>query len=90
VKQWALANNKKLNNNGVKYMAKFNMTDRKGIMDYIFSFTEQNEHIMALVAVGSGSFGYIDELSDLDMVIAIDKDENIQNPTSHSRRFRNH
>jgi predicted nucleotidyltransferase len=59
-------------------MAIFNVTDRKNIMDYIVSFTEQNEHIKALIAVGSGSFGYIDELSDLDMVVAIDKDENME------------
>ena len=59
-------------------MAVFNATDRKSIMDYIVSFTEQNEHIIALVAVGSGSFGYIDELSDLDMVVAIDSDENME------------
>jgi len=59
-------------------MAIFNIADRKNIMDYIISFAEQSEHIMALVAVGSGSFGYIDELSDLDMVVAIDCDENME------------
>ena len=59
-------------------MALFNTTDRKNILDYIVSFTEQNEHIKALVAVGSGAFGYNDELSDLDMVIAIDNDENME------------
>jgi hypothetical protein len=59
-------------------MAVFNTTDRKNIMDYIISFTEQNEHIIALIAVGSGSFGYIDELSDLDMVVAIDSNENME------------
>ena len=40
--------------------------------------TEQNEHIVALVSVGSGSYGFIDELSDLDMVVAIDSDENME------------
>jgi len=59
-------------------MSVFNTTDRKNIMDYIVSFTEQNEHILALIVVGSGSFGYIDELSDLDMVVAIDNDENME------------
>lgn len=63
---------------GLKFMAVFNATDRKNIMDYIVSFTEQNEHIIALIAVGSGSFGYIDELSDLDMVAAIDSNENME------------
>lgn len=59
-------------------MAVFNTTDRKNIMDYIVSVTEQNEHILALIAVGSGSFGYIDELSDLDMVVALDSNENME------------
>lgn len=59
-------------------MSVFSTTDRKNIMDYIVSFTEKNEHITALIAVGSGSFGYIDELSDLDMVVAVDSDENME------------
>lgn len=59
-------------------MPLFSITDRKNVMDYIISFTEQNEHIVALIAVGSGSYGYIDELSDLDMVVAIDSDENLE------------
>lgn len=59
-------------------MAVFNITDRKNIMDYILSVTEPNEHITALIAVGSGAFGYIDELSDLDMVVAVDSDENME------------
>ena len=59
-------------------MALFSVTYRKSIMDYIISFTEQNEHIVALIAVGSGSFGYNDELSDLDMVVAIDSNKNME------------
>ena len=58
-------------------MPLFSVADRKNVMDYIISFTEQNEHIVALVAVGSGSYGFNDELSDLDMVVAIDSDENM-------------
>ncbi len=59
-------------------MSLFSIADRKNVMDYIISFTEQNEHIVALVAVGSGSYGFYDELSDLDFVIAIDSDENME------------
>ena len=47
-------------------------------MDYIISFTKSYEHIVALVAVGSGSYGFYDELSDLDFVIAIDSNENME------------
>lgn len=59
-------------------MALFTVTDRKAVMDYIISFTQKHEHIVALVAVGSGAYGYIDELSDLDMVIALDSDEHME------------
>ena len=38
----------------------------------------RDRHIIALVAVGSGAFGYIDGLSDLDMVVAVDSDENME------------
>jgi len=62
----------------VKYMSLFSIKDRKNVMDYIISFTEHNEHIVALVAVGSGSYGFNDGLSDLDFVIAIDSDENME------------
>ena len=62
----------------LKYMSLFSITDRKNVMDYIISFTEHNGHIVALVAVGSGSYGFNDELSDLDFVIAIDSDENME------------
>ena len=47
------------------------------MVEYIATIAEQNEHIMALIAVGSGSYGYNDEFSDIDMVIAIDNDANL-------------
>ena len=59
-------------------MPLFSVTDRQDVLDYIISFTQQHEHIVALVAVGSGAYGYIDELSDLDMVVAVDSDENLE------------
>ena len=62
---------------GGNIMALFNTLDRKNIMNYILSFAEQNEHIISLIAVGSGSFGYVDELSDIDLVVAIDSNENL-------------
>ncbi|NLM56895.1 MAG: hypothetical protein GX192_05555 [Clostridiales bacterium] len=59
-------------------MSLFSVEERKRIMDYIISFTKSYEHIVALVAVGSGSYGFYDELSDLDFVIAIDSNENME------------
>lgn len=58
-------------------MALFSTENRQEIMDFITEFMQQNEHIAALIAVGSGSYGYNDELSDLDMVVAVDGYENI-------------
>ena len=66
-------------------MSLFSVTDRKNVMDYIISFTEHNEHIVALVAVGSGSYGFYDDLSDLDFVIAIDSDENMETVMEYVR-----
>lgn len=66
-------------------MSLFSIADRKNVMDYIISFTEQNEHIVALVAVGSGSYGFYDELSDLDFVIALDSDENMETVMDYVR-----
>ncbi len=59
-------------------MSLFSVEERKRIMDYIISFTKSYEHIVALVAVGSESYGFYDELSDLDFVIAIDSNENME------------
>jgi predicted nucleotidyltransferase len=58
-------------------MAMFTADKRAEIMEYIKAFAEKNEHIISLIAVGSGAVGYTDRLSDLDMVIAIDSNENL-------------
>lgn len=56
-------------------MALFSVAQRREAMDYIVSAAKENPDIAALIAVGSGSYGYNDELSDLDMVIAVYSDE---------------
>lgn len=56
----------------------FSPAQRQTFVDELIALTKQNEHIMALIAVGSGAYGYIDELSDIDMVIAVDKNENLE------------
>lgn len=58
-------------------MSLFQTKDRALLMKQMEASSKQNEHIIALVMVGSGAFGYRDELSDLDMVVAIDKEENL-------------
>jgi len=59
-------------------MSVFSPLDREGVRDYIISLCHACEHIVALVAVGSGAYGYTDELSDLDFVIALDHDDNME------------
>ena len=55
----------------------FNVQDRQEVFDYILSITKENPKIVALVQVGSGSYGYHDEKSDLDFVIALDSDSSM-------------
>ena len=50
----------------------FSVQDRQEVFDYILSITKENPKIVSLVQVGSGSYGYHDEKSDLDFVIALD------------------
>ena len=52
----------------------FDVQDRQEVFDYILSITKENPKVVALVQVGSGSYGYHDEKSDLDFVIALDSD----------------
>ena len=52
----------------------FNVQDRQEVFEFILSITRENPKIVALVQVGSGSYGYHDEKSDLDFVIALDSD----------------
>ncbi len=55
----------------------FNAQDRQEVFDYILSITKENPKIVALVQVGSGAYGYHDEKSDLDFVIALDSDSSM-------------
>ncbi|HOB19769.1 MAG TPA: hypothetical protein PK830_05775 [Candidatus Atribacteria bacterium] len=66
-------------------MPLFSAADRKNVLDHIVSFTEPNEHIITLVAVGSGSYGFYDELSDLDFVIALDSDDSMETVMEYVR-----
>ena len=55
----------------------FNVRDRQEVFDYILSITKENSKVVALVQVGSGSYGYHDEKSDLDFVLALDSDSSM-------------
>ncbi len=55
----------------------FSVADRQEVFEYILSITKECEKIIALCQVGSGAKGYHDEKSDLDFVIALDKNESM-------------
>ncbi len=55
----------------------FDVQDRQEVFDYILTITRENPKIVALVQVGSGAYGYHDEKSDLDFVIALDSDSSM-------------
>ena len=55
----------------------FSVEDRQKAFDYIVTVTKECEKIVSLVQVGSGAIGFNDERSDLDFVIALDKDESM-------------
>ena len=55
----------------------FNEQDRQEVFEYILSVAQECDKIISLVQVGSGAYGYHDELSDLDFVIALDSDSSM-------------
>lgn len=55
----------------------FTVEDRQDVYDYILSITKECRLIAALVQVGSGSYGFNDEKSDLDFVIALYSDSSM-------------
>ena len=50
----------------------FSTEDRQNTFEWIVSAARECAKIVALVHVGSGAYGYLDERSDLDFVIALD------------------
>ena len=55
----------------------FNVQDRQAVFDHILSVAAECSRIIALVQVGSGAYGYHDEHSDLDFVIALDSGDSM-------------
>lgn len=52
----------------------FTVQDRQEVFDYILASARECDKIVSLVQVGSGAYGYNDDRSDLDFVIALDTD----------------
>lgn len=50
----------------------FSVKDRQEVFDYVLNLVKKHNKIVSLVQVGSGAFGYNDDRSDLDFVIALD------------------
>lgn len=55
----------------------FTVEKRQAAFELILNAAQKNEKIISLVQVGSGAVGYTDEFSDLDFVVALDKDESL-------------
>ena len=55
-------------------MPVYSVLERQAMLEDITAFAEKQPHITALIVVGSGAFGYTDELSDLDFVVGLDGD----------------
>ena len=63
----------------------FDVKDRQEVFEYILSITGKNPKIVSLVQVGSGAYGYHDEKSDLDFVIALDTDSSMSEVMDYMR-----
>ncbi|MCQ2518608.1 MAG: hypothetical protein MJ119_07595 [Lachnospiraceae bacterium] len=63
----------------------FEAKDRQEVFDFILSISKENTGIVSLVQVGSGAYGYHDEKSDLDFVIALDTDSSMSEVMDYMR-----
>lgn len=63
--------------NGGKMENIFSVKDRQEVFDFVLNLVKKHNKIVSLVQVGSGSFGYNDNRSDLDFVIALDTNDSM-------------
>lgn len=63
--------------NGGKMENIFSVKDRQEVFDFVLNLVKKHNKIVSLVQVGSGAFGYNDERSDLDFVIALDTNDSM-------------
>ena len=55
----------------------FTPEERESVLNFILSVCKENDRIVSLIQVGSGAIGYHDARSDLDFVVALDKNESM-------------
>ena len=55
----------------------FSVKDRQEVFDFVLNLVKKHNKIVSLVQVGSGAFGYNDNRSDLDFVIALDTNDSM-------------
>jgi len=63
--------------NGGKMENIFSVKDRQEVFDFVLNLVKKHNKIVSLVQVGSGAFGYNDNRSDLDFVIALDTNDSM-------------
>jgi len=56
----------------------FAVHERENVKDFLINLAERSGNILAAILVGSGSVGFTDELSDIDICLVVDSDENIE------------
>jgi len=61
----------------------FSTSDREAAKEYLINLAKQNTDIAAGVLLGSAAYGYIDELSDIDLCIMVNSEENIESAMSY-------
>ena len=64
----------------------FSVQDRQDTFDYILLTARQCGKIVSLVQIGSGAIGYRDDRSDLDFVIALDRDDSMAEVMEYMHR----
>ena len=67
-------------------MSLFTPADRESAKEYLVNLAKENTEIIAGVLLGSASYGYIDELSDIDFCVVVDHEENIEKTMSYMHK----
>lgn len=59
-------------------MSLFTLKEREAAKEYLVAHANKNADIISCILLGSASYGYIDELSDVDFCVVINQEDNIE------------
>ena len=66
-------------------MPLFTQQDREAAKEYLITLAKGCADITSGILLGSASYGYIDELSDIDFCVVVNQEENIEKAMLHMR-----